>query len=162
MMNRSRFVPRPSFLTGVVGQSQLAVGREGTNRVRWSVSTMLSTKSMFLTYASLPFYVRQEKRLSGQRPLVASYDMPGYSGPILSPDPWSPHTPCLDTEALFYPRALSLLIRHAWDTVDLFYPRALSRPIQHAWDTVDLFYPGPLVSSYDMPGYSGPILSPGP
>ena len=30
--------PRPSFLTGVVGQGQPSVGREGTNRVRWLVS----------------------------------------------------------------------------------------------------------------------------
>ena len=45
-----------------------------------------------------------------------------------------------DTVDLFYPRALGHLIHHAWDTVDLLYTRALSRLI-HAWDTVDLFYP---------------------
>ena len=46
-----------------------------------------------------------------------------------------------DTVDLFYPQAIGHLIRHAWDTVDLFYPRARSRLIRHAWDTVDLFYP---------------------
>ena len=48
---------RPSFLTGVVGQSQPSVGREGTNRVRWPVSKKL----IFLTYVSLPFDVYVKK-----------------------------------------------------------------------------------------------------
>ena len=62
--------PRPSFLTGVVGQSQPSVRREGTNRVHWPVSkNSVSTEPIFLTYVSLPFDVRQEKRLSGHRPL---------------------------------------------------------------------------------------------
>ena len=53
---------------------------------------------------------------------------------------------------LFYPRAPSLVTRHAWDTVDLFYPRAPILVTRHDWDTVDLFYPRPLVSSHDMTG----------
>ena len=40
-----RCVPRPSFLTGVVGQSQPSVGREGPNRVRWPVSKRSVSKS---------------------------------------------------------------------------------------------------------------------
>ena len=56
--------PRPSFLTGVVGQSQPSVGGEGTNRVHWPVSKKtVSTKTMFLTYVGLPFDVRQVTRL---------------------------------------------------------------------------------------------------
>ena len=68
----SRFVPRPSCLTGVVGQgqSQPSVGREGTNRVCWPVSKKpMSTKPVFLTSVRLPLDVRQEKRLSGHGPL---------------------------------------------------------------------------------------------
>ena len=63
---------------------------------------------------------------------------------------------------LFYPRALSRPIQHAWDTVDLFYLPALSLLIRHAWIQWTYSIPGPLVSSYDMPGYSGPILPPDP
>ena len=45
--------PCPSFLTGVVGQSQPSVGREGSNRVRWPVrGKSMSTKPVFT-------YVRQ-------------------------------------------------------------------------------------------------------
>ena len=53
----SRFGPRPSFLTGVVGHSQPSVGREGTiTRVRWLVSkNPMSTKPICLTFVSLPF-----------------------------------------------------------------------------------------------------------
>ena len=64
----NRFVPRPSFLTIVVGQSQPSVGQEGPNRVHWPVSKMpVSTKPLFLRYDSLPFDVREEKLLSGHR-----------------------------------------------------------------------------------------------
>ena len=55
--------PRPSFLTGVVGQSQPSVGREGTNRAHWPVSKRpLSTEPIYLTYVSLSFDVRQKKK----------------------------------------------------------------------------------------------------
>ena len=63
---------------------------------------------------------------------------------------------------LSYPRALSHLVRHAWDTVDLFYPWALSHLVRHAWDIGDLFYPRALVTSYDMPGILGTYPIPGP
>ena len=53
----SRFVPRPSFLTGVVGHSHPSVGREGTNRVRWPVSKKPVSTKPILTYVSLPFDV---------------------------------------------------------------------------------------------------------
>ena len=39
--------PRPSFLTGVVGQSQPSVGQEGTNRIRWLVSKSRCPQSQF-------------------------------------------------------------------------------------------------------------------
>ena len=43
----SRFVPRPSFLAGVVGHSQPSVRREGPNRVRWPVRKKpVSTKPL--------------------------------------------------------------------------------------------------------------------
>ena len=65
----SRFVPRPSFPTGVVSHSQPSVGRGGPNRVRWPVSKKpVSTMSIFLMYASLPFAVRQEKLFSRHGP----------------------------------------------------------------------------------------------
>ena len=63
----SRVVPRPSFPTGVVGQSTVCRTGGNYNRVRWPVSKKsVSTKPIFVTYVSLPFDVRQEKRLSGQ------------------------------------------------------------------------------------------------
>ena len=44
----------PSFLTGVVGQSQPSVGREGTSRVRWPVSKRpMSTKPICRTHTSV-------------------------------------------------------------------------------------------------------------
>ena len=64
------FFPHPSFHMGVVGQSQPSVRWEGTNRVHWPVSKKpMSTKLIFLMYVSLPFDIRQEKRLSGHGPL---------------------------------------------------------------------------------------------
>ena len=60
--------PCPSFLSGVVGQSQPSVGGEGTKHVRWPVSKKpMSTKPILLTYISLSFNIRQEKWLCGQR-----------------------------------------------------------------------------------------------
>ena len=74
----SPFPPVP--LTGVVGQSQPSVGQEGTNRVRWPISKKrMSTQSICPTYASLPFDVRQEKRLSGHGPLDPSVENAWYS-----------------------------------------------------------------------------------
>ena len=65
--------PRPSFLTGVVGQGQPSVGQEGPNRVRWGVSKRsMSTTPMCLTYVSLSIDVRQEKRRCGHGHLIAS------------------------------------------------------------------------------------------
>ena len=81
-MSTELICPRPTFLTGVVGHSQPSVGWEGTNRVRWQVSkTPVSSKPIFLTYVSLPFDVRQEKRLSGHGPLVLAdiQDHGGYT-----------------------------------------------------------------------------------
>ena len=72
-----------------------------------------------------------------------------YSGPILSPGPWSPH-----------------YIRHAWNTVDLFYPRALGHLNIYDMPGIQWTYsiPGPLVISLYTTclEYSGPIQSPGP
>ena len=66
----SRFVPRPYLLTGVVGQSQPSVGREGTDPVRWPVSNKsVSTVGNCSSVPPCPFDVRQEKRLSGHGPL---------------------------------------------------------------------------------------------
>ena len=58
-----------------------------------------------------------------------------------------------DTGDLFYPLALSRLVRHAWDTADLFYPRYLSRLVWHAFPGIQeaYFIPWPLVASYNMP-----------
>ena len=80
-------------------------------------------------------------------PLVTSYDMPGIQWTYSIPGPLvtSYDMPAWDTVDLFYPRALSYLLRHAWDTVDLFYPRTLSYLLRH-----------------DCMGHSGPILSPDP
>ena len=72
-MSTEPICPRPSFLMGVVGQSQPSVGWEETNRVHWQVSTKpacVHYKSICLTYiyVSLPFDVDiicQEKRFSG-------------------------------------------------------------------------------------------------
>ena len=63
-MSTEPICPRPSFLTGVVGQSQPSVGREGTNRVRWPVNKRpTSTKTIIglLTYTSVSrlTYVRK-------------------------------------------------------------------------------------------------------
>ena len=46
----SRFVPRPSFLTSVGGQSEPSVRWEGTNRVRWPVSKKPMSSKPILTF----------------------------------------------------------------------------------------------------------------
>ena len=63
---------------------------------------------------------------------------------------------------LFYPRALSPLIRHAWDTVDLFYPRALVPSYDMPGIQWTYSIPGPLVTSYDMPEKQWTFSIPGP
>ena len=89
----------------------------------------------------------------------------GYSGPILSPGPWSPHTTCLGYSGPILSPCRSLVTSYDMPEIQWAYSipmQVLSHLIRHAWDTVGLFYPWPLVTSYNMPGIQWTYSIPGP